>query len=76
MSSIKKHAEVDSGADLSNIDMNQAVFTVPINFSGEARRDLRKSANEAGIEVPRLRNSVAAVPQSWCRRALREQERC
>ena len=51
LSSIKKHAEVDSGADLSNIDMNQAVFTVPINFSGEARRDLRKSANEAGIEV-------------------------
>ena len=38
-------------ADKTGVDMNRAVFTIPINFSGEARRDLRRSANEAGIEV-------------------------
>lgn len=32
-------------------DMRRAVFTVPINFSGKARRDLRNAANEAGIEI-------------------------
>ena len=35
----------------AHVDMNSAVFTVPINFSGKARRTLRKSANEAGIKV-------------------------
>lgn len=35
----------------TGVDMTKAVFTIPINFSGTARSDLRKSANEAGIEV-------------------------
>lgn len=32
-------------------DLNKAVFTIPINFSGKARHELRKSAHEAGIEI-------------------------
>ena len=38
-------------AKKAGADMTRAVFTVPINFSGNARRDLRRAANEAGIEV-------------------------
>lgn len=38
-------------AEKTGVDMSRAVFTVPINFSGNARRDLRRAANEAGIEI-------------------------
>lgn len=38
-------------ADKAGIDLRCAVFTVPINFSGKARRDLREAANKAGMEV-------------------------
>lgn len=34
-----------------NIDKTGAVVTIPINFSGQSRRELRKAANEAGIEI-------------------------
>ncbi|MFI3251994.1 MAG: Hsp70 family protein [bacterium] len=34
-----------------NIDKSNAVVTIPINFSGKSRRELRKAANEAGIEI-------------------------
>ena len=33
------------------VNITTAVFTVPINFSGKARRDMRKAANDAGIEI-------------------------
>lgn len=32
-------------------ELRRAVFTVPINFSGKARKDLRGAANEAGMEI-------------------------
>ena len=38
-------------ADKAGVDLRRAVFTVPINFSGKARRDLRDAANKAGMEV-------------------------
>lgn len=50
ISSLRNQA-IDAGAIKAGIDMNKAVFTVPINFSGKQRRDLRKSANDAGFEV-------------------------
>ena len=46
-----KNTAVKNGAEDIGIDMSKAVFTVPINFSGKARNDLRKSANDAGMEV-------------------------
>lgn len=51
LAKLKETAIEDWQADKSGVDLGRAVFTVPINFNGEARRDLRKSANEAGIEV-------------------------
>lgn len=38
-------------AKQAQVDTDSAVFTIPINFSGKARKVLRKSANTAGIEV-------------------------
>lgn len=38
-------------AKVNKINMNKAVFTVPISFSGKARQELRQSANEAGMEI-------------------------
>lgn len=46
-----KEKAIQRMATEAGIDLNDAVFTVPINFSGKQRRDLRKSAHEAGIEV-------------------------
>ena len=51
LSHLKYTAINDWQADKAGVDLNRAVFTVPINFTGEARRDLRKGANEAGIDV-------------------------
>ena len=51
LSKLKKTAIEEYSALKVGADMNRAVFTVPINFDGQARRDLRKSANEAGIDV-------------------------
>lgn len=51
LSSLKQTAINDWQADKVGVDLSRAVFTVPINFNGEARRDLRRSANEAGIDV-------------------------
>ncbi|MBO5223225.1 MAG: Hsp70 family protein [Clostridia bacterium] len=48
---IKRVAEIEYKADKIVDDLRQAVFTVPISFNGKARRDLRKAANEAGIEI-------------------------
>lgn len=48
---LKQTAINDWHADKAGVDLSRAVFSVPINFNGEARRDLRKSANEAGIDV-------------------------
>ena len=48
---VKKIAVEDYKADKVVGDLRCAVFTVPINFSGKARKDLRKAANEAGIEI-------------------------
>ena len=48
---IKTVAIEDYKADKVVDDLRKAVFTVPINFSGKARRDLRTAANEAGMEV-------------------------
>lgn len=39
------------GAEQANVELHQAVFTVPINFDGKKRADLRQAAREAGIEV-------------------------
>ena len=46
-----KETAISNQAEDIGIDMSKAVFTVPINFSGKARNDLRKSANDAGMEV-------------------------
>ena len=48
---LKNEAIKRLGSYISYIDINKAVFTVPINFSGKARRNLREAANKAGIEV-------------------------
>lgn len=48
---IKTIAVDDYQANKVVDDLRRAVFTVPINFSGKARKDLRQAANEAGIEV-------------------------
>lgn len=51
LSRLKHIAIHEWRAEKTGVDMSRAVFTVPINFSGNARRDLRKAANEAGIEI-------------------------
>lgn len=51
LSYLKKTAIEEWRADKAGVDLSRAVFTVPINFTGEARRELRKSANEAGIDI-------------------------
>jgi len=48
---IKKVAIDDWLADKIGVDVNRAIFTVPINFNGIQRKSLRKAAQEAGIEV-------------------------
>lgn len=51
LSYLKRQAIDEWHAEEDGVDLNYAVFTIPISFSGEARRDLRKAANEAGIEI-------------------------
>lgn len=51
ISRLKDTAINDWNSKSAGVDMKKAVFTVPVNFSGAARRDLRAAANEAGIEV-------------------------
>lgn len=48
---IKKVAIGEWKADKSGVDLNRAIFTVPINFNGIQRKALRKAAQEAGVEV-------------------------
>lgn len=48
---LKDQAINEADALKAHVDMDNAVFTVPINFNGQARRTLRKSANKAGIDV-------------------------
>lgn len=51
LKNLKKQAIDEAGALKARVDMNNAIFTVPISFNGKARRTLRKSANMAGIDV-------------------------
>lgn len=48
---IKKVAQVEWIAENNGVELNTAIFTVPINFPGIQRKALRRAANEAGIEV-------------------------
>lgn len=48
---IKRVAIDEWKADKSGVDLNRAIFTVPINFNGIKRKSLRKAAREAGVEV-------------------------
>ena len=48
---IKRVAIDEWKADKAGVDVNRAIFTVPINFNGIQRKSLRKAAQEAGIEV-------------------------
>ncbi len=48
---LKRQAINEGNAEQAHVDMHTAVFTIPINFSGKARQELRKAANRAGIEV-------------------------
>lgn len=51
LNKIKRVAIEKWNAEKAGVDLTRAVFTIPVNFSGTARRDLRKAANDAGIEV-------------------------
>lgn len=46
-----KPDEKELDARGANVEIENAVFTIPINFTGEQREDLRKSAHKAGIEI-------------------------
>jgi len=48
---LKHKAIYEHDAENLGIIVDKAVFTVPVKFSGKQRRELRKAANEAGIEV-------------------------
>ena len=48
---LKSQAENQDGSSRIGIDFHKAVFTIPLSFDGQARKDLRKAANDAGIEV-------------------------
>jgi molecular chaperone DnaK (HSP70) len=48
---IKKVAINVWRADLAGVDINRAVFTIPINFDGNQRESLRKAASESGIKI-------------------------
>ncbi len=48
---LKDTAEETAGKQNSRIDLRHAVFTVPINFTGKHRADLRKAAKNAGFDV-------------------------
>ena len=51
LKNLKDQALNEADAIKARVDMNNAIFTVPISFTGKARRTLRKSANIAGIDV-------------------------
>ncbi len=38
-------------AHINDIDLEQAIVTIPVDFDGRARRELRKAADHAGIFV-------------------------
>lgn len=72
---IKTVAVDDYKADKVVDDLRRAVFTVPINFSGKARRDLRDAANEAGIEVSTfIHEPFAAIVGYYFTREKRDYE--
>jgi molecular chaperone DnaK (HSP70) len=52
---IIKHLKLDAEnlwkAEKSGVSLDKALFTVPVKFTGQQRRALRKAANIAGIEV-------------------------
>lgn len=48
---IKRVSEKKEKENPSGVDLNRAVFTVPINFNGNQRKSLRKAAQESGIEI-------------------------
>jgi molecular chaperone DnaK (HSP70) len=48
---IKRIAVDDWAAVQAGVDINKAIFTVPINFNGIQRNAIRNAAREVGIEV-------------------------
>jgi molecular chaperone DnaK (HSP70) len=49
-SEVFKHLKHDAARNMG-VDLNHAVVTIPVDFDGRARRELRKAADHAGIFV-------------------------
>lgn len=58
---LKRHANEGYG-----IDVSSAVVTIPVDFDGHARRDLRRAAHDAGIYVKTFVHEPFAAIVGYC----------
>lgn len=47
---LRDHAS-ETGHGLHNVEIDEAVVTIPVNFNGKQRRDIRKAMQKAGISL-------------------------
>lgn len=48
---LKKHAENALSGDRKEVQLTECVVTIPVQFTGAQRRELRKAANRAGMHL-------------------------
>jgi molecular chaperone DnaK len=64
-SHIFRHLKNDA-RESHGIEFSEAVVTVPVNFDGRARRDLRSAANDAGIYIKKFVHEPFAAIVGYC----------
>jgi len=62
---IFSHLKADAKKN-HNLEVEEAVVTIPIEFDGRARRDLRKAANLAGIHIKTFVHEPFAAIVGYC----------
>ena len=64
-SEIFKHLKADASAN-HGIELASAVVTIPVDFDGRARRDIREAANQAGIHIKTFVHEPFAAIVGYC----------
>ena len=62
---ILRHLKTDAQAN-HDLDVASAVVTIPVDFDGRARRDLRRAANKAGIHIKTFVHEPFAAIVGFC----------
>ena len=67
ISHVIRHVVALARQDRPELPLEEAVITIPVRLDGEGRRELRRAAHDAGVEVRQFVHEPLAALYAWLR---------